>query len=130
MIHPIIYPYYVAASLKRSYSETVSLAAGGQATLDSTQITTAKTGKLLYFKVSGSVAFKVELFTVENGVASSVILDDFAWNGRFEWRTPEPNLITQAQVTGAAFDGFRVVIMNLDISLSADFSVIFVWDER
>ena len=129
MIVPIIYPYYIPASLQNSYEKSSAVAAGGQATFSSTQLTVSKTGKLLYFIASSSVAIKVELFTVADGIVSTAKLDKFAWNGEAEWKTPIVDWLSVAYSATAGLDGFRVIATNLDISKAADISVSFVWDE-
>ena len=116
-------------TLKKSYEKQTAIAAGGSATFDSTQLTTATTGKLFYAKVNSSVAFKATLYKVANGVASAAVDEDYGWNGRFEWRSPHPDMVSQAESATAGLDGFRIVVVNLDPTLAADISVVFVWDE-
>lgn len=124
MIFPIIYSEQVE-SLKTSYSEASSIAAGGQTTFDSTAITTGKTGKLLYALITSSVPIKAELRTVENSVPSVNKLVDFGQ--RIEFKTPNSNLIKQTQV---GTSNFRIIATNLDVTLAANIYCTFVWDEQ
>lgn len=117
---------WAAASLQSSNSTASAVAAGGSTTFNSTEITTAKTGKLLYVRVGSSVPLKVVLSSVEGGVATTKEIG-YGWQGNFEWRTPSHGYITQAYVAGT--DNFRVVATNLDSTLAADISCAFAWDE-
>ena len=110
-------------------SSEASVAAGGQATLDSDQISSGKTGKLLEIIVSSSIPFKVVLQTVLNGVATSRITW-FAFSGAWDWKSPAKNLIQVAQSATAGFDGFRVVIENLDLDRAADVYSTAIYDEE
>lgn len=112
------------------YVKVTSLAAGGTADLDSAQISTGRKGKLLRVRVASSVAFKVSLYTVSNGVASPMPADEgYGWFGEYEFCTPHPDFVTVSHQDGVGFDGFRVTVVNLDVSLPADISVSFAWDE-
>lgn len=114
-------PQYVSAS-------SSAVAAGGQANLDSTQITSSKTGHILLVRPSASVPWKAELQTVTNGVASSTLAQWF-------WTDPKPfelpiGTITVAEDATAGLDGFRIVMTNLDPAQAADLYCFFLWDER
>lgn len=106
-----------------------AVAAGGQATLDSDQISTGKTGKLVEIVVTASVPFKVVVQTVLEGVAT----DRMVWISQisgWDWTPPVRNLITVAQSAGVGFDGFRAVVTNLDPTESADLYATFCYDEE
>ena len=110
-----------------TYVTTATIAAGGQATHDSAQITSAKTGYLMGLVVSSSVMLKIELRTVLNGAASG---NKIVWFERnLPWTTPGKAFISQAQDAGGGFDGFRVVITNMDTSEAADVYTTFLYDE-
>ena len=123
---PVAWP---VTSLKASYEKQTAIAAGGSATFDSTQLSSGTLGKLFYAKVNSSVAFKATMYKVANGVASSALDENYAWEGKFDWRSPHRDFMSQAESATAGLDGFRIVVVNLDPSLAADISVVFVWDE-
>ena len=114
---------------KDSTASVATVAAGSTGQVDSTQISSGKTGKLLRFEASGGVPFKVELQTVLNGVATTRITR-FGRGKDVEWDTPQKDFLTQVQDVGGGFDGFRLLFTNLDTgSASADFYGTFFWDE-
>ncbi len=99
------------------------------ATVDSAQLTASTTGKLLAFEACGTVAFKVQLQTVINNVATTR-MTRFGRAGDVSWITPHKELITQVHDVGAGFDGFRLLFTNLDTgALATDFYGTFLWDE-
>lgn len=104
-----------------------SVAAGGSDTLDSLQIPTSLTGKLVNIVVSGSVPFKAQLFTVTDGVQSSELITVIC-KDIWDYRPISKSLITVAQSAGIGFDGFRIVVKNLDTSEAADFYAAFFYD--
>lgn len=106
-----------------------AVAAGGQATLDSNQISSGKTGKLLEVVVAASVPFKVLLQTVVNGIATTRI-PWFTQVGGWDWTAPAKNFITVTESPTAGFDGFRVVVTNLDPTEPADLYAAFLYDEE
>ena len=113
-----------------SSATDAAVAAGGQATLDSTQISSGKTGKLLRVVVSASVPFKAIFQTVLNGVATSRVTY-FTGPGERAWPfIPfSRDMYTVAEDVTAGFDGFRAVVTNLDTSQAADLYASFEWDE-
>lgn len=112
-----------------SVSSALAIAAGGSTTLQSDQVSSGKTASLLRVVVSSSVAFKVDLKTVQNGVASSAWETGFSLNGEWVWDAPGTNFLTVPEDVTAGLDGFQVSITNLDPSLSANFYVTFYYDE-
>ena len=106
-----------------------AIAAGASATLDSAQIGSSKTGRLIEVVCAATVPIKVELQTVLNAVATTKIVN-VAVDGRWHWRSPGRNYISQAQDAGVGFDGFRVVVTNLDTSRAADLYATFLYDEE
>lgn len=116
-------------SPQTSTSSAATVAAGGQGTIDSAQISADKTGQLLKVVVAASVAVKATLYTVAEGVVSAAIMTEFGWSGRCELRAPSREFVTAAWGSGGGFDGFRVVVTNLDPTLAADIHAVFFWDE-
>lgn len=119
----------VLESPQRSFDSAVAVAAGSSTTLDSTQISASKTGHLLEIVVSSSVPFKVEVYTVTNGVIGSPVMVAFSLNRAWEWRAFARGLVSVSQDPAAGFDGFRTVVTNLDTSEPADVYAAFFWDE-
>ena len=120
-----------AVSDPQTSSDTdAAVAAGGQATLDSTQISSGKTGKLLQIIVAASVPFKAVFQTVLNGVATSRVTY-FTGPGERSWtfRPFSQDMYTVVEDAAAGFDGFRVVVDNQDTSEPADLYASFEWDE-
>ena len=97
---------------------------------DSGQINSGLTGKLVGFVVGSTVALKWELHTVLNATPSAVIMTGFTQAGKTEIITlPSKEFVTQVEDVTAGFDGFRIVINNLDPSEAADVHVTFLYDE-
>lgn len=121
-----------ASALDSPQSSTASVATvspDATGSVDSTQITSAKTAKLLGFTAVGSVPFKVDLQSVLNNAATT-LLTEIGYRGRIWWRTPHKDLIQQAESATAGFDGFRLVFTNLDTgAVASDFYGTFFWDE-
>ena len=113
---------------QHSHDSDVAVAVGGQATLDSSQVGVGKTGHLLMAVVAGSVPWKAQLYTVSDGVASSVVATWFSANP-----TPifQRNMVAVAYSATAGLDGFRVVVTNLSPNPNdtADLYASFFWDE-
>lgn len=114
----------------RSHATTASLAAGGSTDLDSAQISSGTTGKLMAVWACASVPMKVELKTVLNAVESAVLAVGFAQAGdTLQLVVPTKEAITQAESATAGLDGFRASVTNLDTSQAADAYCTFFWDE-
>lgn len=106
----------------------LTVAAGATGTMDSTQISSGKTGQLYAVNVGGSVAFRVDLYTVLNGVQTQ-FETGYGWEGKYDWKTPAAAFITVTEDPTVGLDGFRVVVTNLDTTEPADFYATFYWDE-
>jgi hypothetical protein len=120
-----------AKSPQISVVSAASVAPGASTTLDSAQITTGKTGKLLRLIATASVPFKVVLRTVSNGAASSDKAIAFSsWDRTVVIDPPARDFWTVAHDAAAGFDGFRAVLTNLDTGPNAaDLYVTFLFDE-
>jgi len=114
---------------KLTYASDTSIAAGGATNLESAQVSSGKTGKLLSVVFGASIALKAELQTVLNGVGTTrMVLFSLAGQDRI-FQSPSKEFITQTESVTAGLDGFRLVITNLDTSQSADVYGTFLFDE-
>lgn len=118
-------------SPQTNHATSVAVSASTSADLDSTQITSSKTGQLVAIAAGGSVPTKIEIKTVLNASASSTILTFFSSPGVVTlFELPSKKFITQAENAGAgSFDGFRATITNLDPNKAADLYATFFYDE-
>jgi len=112
-----------------STTSSVAVAAGGSADLDSTQISSGKTGKLFMAEATASVPVKATLKTVLDGVVTATIGVEFGWMGKAQFTPPHKNFVTVAESATPGLDGFRLTVDNLDASRAADLHVNFMWDE-
>lgn len=106
-----------------------TVAAGGEATLDSTQIATNKTATLVAIIVTSSVPFKAQLRSVVDNI---VTLDACVWvsyDGGWDFRPPA-GFITVAHTPTAGLDCFRVVVKNLEVADPADIYATFMYTEE
>lgn len=127
---PLPVDNYQITSAQTAHAVAVSVAAGSSADLDSNQITSTKTGKLISILPASTVPIKVELKTVLNDVASAVLATIF--RNAFDstpWNMPSKEFFTIAESATAGFDGFRLTITNLDQTQAADLYAVFLWDE-
>ena len=127
MLTPIVQSLPV--SPQSSHVSDLAIAAGGQTTLDSAQISAGKTAHLLKVRASSSVPLKVELQTVLNAVASSTLDVWFPKPGDDSpqhWQRKQHTVVYSAT---AGLDGFRLVVTNLDPAKSADVYGTVEWDE-
>ncbi len=109
-------------------SSSAVASAGGTADLDSANIGSSKTGKLLAVVVSSSSAsYKVTIKTVLDASETDVFVDFGAPRVVFQPLSKE--IYTVVQSASAGFDGFRASIENTDPTLAADFYATFIWDE-
>lgn len=115
-------------SPQTSFGTTASVAAGSSTSIDSSQINVGKTGKLMYVEVGSALPLKVQLQTVLNGVATTV-LTAFAWDGNWDWSPPSKEFVKVAQDVTAGLDGFRCLITNMDPSKATDVYATFLYDE-
>ncbi len=121
----------VFVSPQTTHALSASVVAGGSADLDSDQVASGKTAKLIAVWVGASVPVKAELKTVTNGIASSILATLFTWPGRSDAiPMPSGQFITVAEDVGAGFDGFRVTATSMDTgSGTADLYSTFFYDE-
>lgn len=128
--HGLVTRESALVSPQDSEATVATVAAGSTGSVDSTQLSSGVTGKLLSFEADGSAAFKVELQTVLNGVPTTRITKISRGGQGVSWKTPHKDLISQAESATAGFDGFRLLFTNLDTgSGSTDFHGSFLWDE-
>jgi len=116
---------------KTTAATAALLAAGGTTDLDSAQIGSTLTGKLVALLMTASVPLKGELKTVLNGVESAVLLTFFSRAGEsVPLNMPNKDFFTQAESVTAGLDGFRVTVTNLDTTQTADVYVTHFYDEE
>lgn len=117
-------------SIQSSAASSTATAAGSSDDLDSTQIGSGKTGKLMQVVVSSTVAFKAVLSTVLNGSATPFMtLVGSPVHGPVIYEPPSKETYTVTEDVAGGLDGFRVEFTNLDTSEAADGYATFVWDE-
>lgn len=108
-----------------------NLAAGASDSVDSTPVGGGKFGYLLAVTYASSVACKWEFFTVSAGVPVLQITRMTSGLGAGQpegaWYTPGHDYIAVADVAGT--EGFRVVVTNLDDTLTANAYAEIYWDE-
>jgi hypothetical protein len=106
------------------------LATGGTVDLDSTQISSSKTGKLANVVVCSANPLRIDVKTVLNGTPTTIMTAfTSAANPTFDWTPPHANYVQQAENVGGGLDGFRVTVTNRDDVLTADVYATFYWDE-
>ncbi len=112
-----------------AHDSALAVAAGSPADLDSAQVPSGLTGKLVAVLMSSSVPLKGELKTVLNGVEGSVIATIFSSAGQNSWiNLPNKDFVTQAEDVTAGLDGFRLTVTNLDNENAADVYATFFYD--
>lgn len=72
------------------------------------------TTKVRGFDASASVPIKAELQTVENGAGTTVLVMFAQAGERLEWRAPHRDFYSKAHPSNGGFDGWRLVLTNLD----------------
>ena len=105
------------------------IAAGGQATLNSTQITSGKTGHLVGLLVWSSAPLKVTIQTVANGTPTTRAVGGSPAGIPFDWKSPNREFITVDYDVSAGLDSFRVVLDNLDPAIAVTVYATFFYDE-
>lgn len=110
------------------YNIEVTVAAGGQATIDGPQVNPGRTARLIGLIVSSSIILKTEVRTVEAGIASLTRITRFSLEHGWDWKSPDPNLITVAY-TGLGLDAFRLILTNMDTGLAGDVYATIIYDE-
>lgn len=119
------------SSPQTSFATSAALVDGGQTDLDSAQISSGLTGKLISILMNASVPLKGELKTVLNGIESSVVLTIFAQAGDNVWvNLPSKEFVTQVESATPGLDGFRLTVTNLDNENAADVYTTFFYDEE
>ena len=114
-----------------SEDSSTNLAVATPTDLDSAQINSGLTGKLVAVLMSASVPLKGELKTVLNGVESSTILTMFSIaGGNGMLLMPNKDFITQVEDATPGLDGFRLTVTNLDNENAADVYATFFYDEE
>lgn len=112
-----------------AHDSALAVGAGSPADLDSAQIPSGLTGKLVAVLMVSSVPLKGELKTVLNGVEGGVIATIFSNAGQNSWiRLPNKDFVTQAEDVTAGLDGFRLTVTNLDNVNAADVYATFFYD--
>ncbi len=102
-----------------------ALAAGGNADLDATTITTGKTGRLMAVDVGSSVPVRCDIQTVSGARVTRTSI--YTSDGRSElWRSPGLKFI---ELVGAVGVRFGVSVTNLSALRTADVRVTVYWDE-
>lgn len=101
-----------------------SLSAGGNTDLDTANITTGKTGRLLAADIGASVPIRVDLQVVNGTRISRCSV--YALNGHERWETPAPTFIEQI---GGVGKRFGCTVTNLSVSEASDARVTLYWDE-
>ena len=113
-----------------TYVTSATLAAGASATLDSTQLASAMTGRLWGALVATAVSFRAEVYTVANGTPSTIKGIGISHIGHWTFIPPHPSFLTVAYSVTAGLDGFRVIVTNLDLSESSDVYCTFFYEEE
>src|SRR6185503_2871348 len=116
-----------ATSPKSSAVSSSALAAGGNVTLNCTDITNGTTGTLAQMLVSSSVPLKAEMGTFTSStLTTKAVAFSSAASPQVMW-TPPLGYITR---TGAASgNNFAVKVTNMDNANAADVYATCVWDE-
>jgi len=112
-----------AATPTNPVSTTVTsaaVAAGASANLDTADLG-GETHSLWGVDITASVPWKAVVGGFENGASVETYATLFGRPGEsYSWRPPHPNFASEAFSANAGFDGFRVVVTNLDNSQPAD----------
>lgn len=121
---------YGVTAAKITYATQATISAGGQAVLDSAQISSGKLGHLIAVIVTSSVPFKADIRTVSDGVESATKAIWFARDCGWYFNCPDRDFITVSQNPTLGLDGFRAIVTNLDTSEAADIYGVFYYDEE
>ena len=115
----------VAANPVNSYQTSAALAAGATVALTTAE---AAAKQLTAVEVWASVACKVALHTVDNGVESAVkVIGGFAAFDGWQWIAPYKSYVSLG--TTAGLDAFRVNITSLDDANAADVYATFHYED-
>ena len=115
---------------KSSRTGVTALAAQTSIDLDSDQISSGTTGRLVGILLGGNVRLQATLHTVVDGVASSVRMDFYHPFGATRYYAiPDARLFQAPESAAVGFDGFRMTVTNCEGISSGDILVTFIWEE-
>lgn len=120
---------YAPQSPQSQHGTVASLAAGGSTTVETRNVTAAKLGKLVQLLVSSTVWIKVELEQVSAGIVDPDRQMTRVRECDLDYNTPAPDWWRVPGTSAAGFDGWRLIITNLDVAESADVYWTVLWDE-
>jgi hypothetical protein len=109
-----------------SVVSVATIAAGGQATLNSAVVPAGYRGRLAQVLVASSVAFKAVVQSVVADVETTRAIWIETRRG-WDFRPPTMDFLT-VLAAGGGFDGFRVVVTNLSPAETADCYATFFVD--
>jgi hypothetical protein len=117
--------------------KTVTISALAAGSSSTTELRTVDLGgltkKLTMVKCWGSVAFKADLQTVANGVGTSVAVGGAPAFNEYEHQPPGErggrNYYSVAHPANAGFDGWQIILTNLDASEAADFYAVIYYED-
>lgn len=114
----------------RDEAGDVTLTAGTQST---TEFRTADVGadtfRLAGVDASMSVAFRAEIRSVDNDVATTIATCFKPAGETLQWRPPHKDYAAVTWAGSAGFDGFEVLVTNMDTSESADAYVTMYYED-
>jgi len=107
----------------------VSLTAGTESTTEFRTVDVgADTFRLAGVDISGAAAFRAEIDIVDNDVVT-IITTLFSFNGHLIYRPPHKDYNAKTWAGSAGFDGFQVLVTNLDTSETTDFYVTMYYED-
>lgn len=117
--------------------KTVTIAALAAGSSSTTELRTVDLGgttkKLTKIQCWGSVAFKADLQTVANGAGTSVVVGGGQAFTSYQHTPPGDrtgrNYYSVAHPANAGFDGWQIILTNLDASEAADFYAVIEYED-
>jgi hypothetical protein len=117
--------------------KTVTIAALASGSSSTTELRTVDLGgltkKLTKIHVWGSVAFKADLQTVANAIGTSVVVGGGHAFTAYSHTPPGDrtgrNYYSVAHPANAGFDGWQIIVTNLDASEAADFYAVIYYED-
>ncbi len=107
----------------------ISLTAGTESTTEFRTVDVgADTFRLAGVDISGAAAFRAEISSVDNDVVT-IFVTLFSFNGSIQWRPPNKDYTVTTWAGTAGFDGFQVLVTNLDTSETTDFYVSMYYED-
>lgn len=106
---------------------SASLAAGSSVDLDSTNVSSGATGKLMRVVCSSTVACKWAIKTHDGASETSIGVVFSKAFDKAVWDVPDKRFDTIAYASGD--EGFRISVTNLDNENAADVYATIYWDE-